>query len=65
MQDKAKLDAIVHDARKPLNHISMNAELLKIMVDKSASPEEVKKIADQIILAAKECSATIQQMTQQ
>ncbi|NOU50610.1 histidine kinase [Pseudoalteromonas sp. JBTF-M23] len=63
MQYKSELEEIAHDARKPLNHISMNAELLKIMVDKSISPEEIKKIADQIILSTKECSNTIQKMT--
>ncbi|CAH9063568.1 hypothetical protein PSECIP111951_02928 [Pseudoalteromonas holothuriae] len=62
MENKQSVETVIHDARKPLNHITMNAELLKIMVDKSISPEDIKKVAEQIIVSAKECSETMQQL---
>ncbi len=60
MQQPKDLETVIHDARKPLNHISMHAELFKLMIDQSASEAELKQIADQIIKASKECSAILQ-----
>ncbi|MCE0558022.1 MULTISPECIES: histidine kinase [unclassified Motilimonas] len=60
MQQPEELETVIHDARKPLNHISMHAELIKLMADQSASETDLKQAADQIIKAAKECSAILQ-----
>ncbi|GAA0817473.1 histidine kinase [Colwellia sp. D2M02] len=60
MPEQQQLEMVIHDARKPLNHISMQAELLKLMVEQSASPADIKQLADQIISASKECSAIMQ-----
>ena len=64
MHDKQHLETVIHDARKPLNNISMQAELLKLMIDNAADPAEIKQLAEQIIKASKECSAIMQTLVE-
>jgi len=54
------LNKRIHDIRKPLNSISMQAELIKMMTDSSESNENLNAAADKIILNAKRCSEMLQ-----
>ena len=44
----------VHDARKPLNRISMQAELVKMALDGDVPPERAKQALDKIIISTKD-----------
>lgn len=56
-QDLAKL---VHDARGPLNKISMNAELIKLVLQNDMPKEKALQALDNIISACQECSSQLQ-----
>ncbi|WP_137166675.1 threonine/serine exporter family protein [Salinimonas lutimaris] len=52
----------VHDARKPLNRISMQAELVKMALDGDVPPERAKQALDKIIISTKDCSEALTTM---
>ncbi|WP_218352828.1 hypothetical protein [Alteromonas lipotrueiana] len=52
----------VHDARKPLNRISMQAELIKMALDGDVPPERAKQALDKIIISTKDCSEALTHM---
>ena len=62
------LATAIHDARRPLNNISMQAELIKMLNEPASSehaadPETQAKIlaaADKIIEYCQQCSAQLQ-----
>jgi signal transduction histidine kinase len=61
------MDAIaqkIHDARRPLNNISMQAELIKMLVDASEHEQGVKEAADKIIQYCQDCSEQLQSLHQ-
>ncbi|WP_018982038.1 hypothetical protein [Salinimonas chungwhensis] len=64
MNDKefAAVAAHVHDARKPLNRISMQAELVKMALDGDVPVERAKEALDKIIVSTKDCSDALTQM---
>lgn len=57
------LSVFVHDARKPLNRISMQAELVKMALNGDVAPEKALAALDKIISSAKDCSHTLSDMT--
>ncbi|GFD67849.1 hypothetical protein KUL156_04540 [Alteromonas sp. KUL156] len=59
----SKLSVFVHDARKPLNRISMQAELVKMALNGDVPPEKAVAALDKIISSAKDCSHTLTEMT--
>lgn len=63
--DRSELATVVHDARKPLNQISMNAELVKLIVTQPNSEQQIIDIANTIIKATKECSELLQILVEQ
>ncbi|MEJ6473561.1 histidine kinase dimerization/phospho-acceptor domain-containing protein [Pseudoalteromonas piscicida] len=63
--ERDALAKLVHDARKPLNQISMNAELIKLMAEQPNSEQQIVDIANTIISATKECSALLQTLVEQ
>ncbi|AZZ96490.1 histidine kinase [Pseudoalteromonas sp. R3] len=65
MTDKPDIATLIHDARKPLNHISMHAELIKILSQKPGSEAEIQQSADDIIKASKACSELLQTLMTQ
>jgi hypothetical protein len=58
-----KLSKYVHDARKPLNRISMQAELIKMALNGDVPAEKALVSLDKIIASTKDCSATLSELT--
>ncbi|WMN59757.1 histidine kinase [Pseudoalteromonas xiamenensis] len=56
MDDTMKQDELLHDVRKTLNQISMNAELLKLINSTGPENEEIQGIADNILKSVLDCS---------
>ncbi|MGA4607384.1 histidine kinase [Pseudoalteromonas maricaloris] len=63
--DQGELAKLVHDARKPLNQISMNSELIKLIAEQPGSQQQIIDIANTIIKATKECSELLQTLVEQ
>lgn len=59
----AQLQVFVHDARKPLNRISMQAELVKMALNGDVPADKALLALDKIIVSAKDCSAKLTEMT--
>lgn len=62
-EEFSRLSVYVHDARKPLNRISMQAELVKMALNGDVPPEKALVALDKIISSAKDCSQTLAEMT--
>ncbi|WP_339721128.1 histidine kinase [uncultured Paraglaciecola sp.] len=58
-EDKS-VNKLVHDARSPLNRISMNAEMIKLILENDMPKEKGIQAVDKIINACQECSDTLQ-----
>lgn len=56
----SELQKQLHDIRKPLNNISMQAELVKMLTESAASSDKISDSANKIIVNAKECSNMLQ-----
>ncbi|GAB56539.1 hypothetical protein GPUN_2424 [Glaciecola punicea ACAM 611] len=52
----------VHDIRKPLNTISMQAELIKILSHANDTSLKVEEASNKIIFSAKHCSDLLQDL---
>jgi signal transduction histidine kinase len=57
MSDLAKK---IHDIRKPLNTITMQAELIKMLSEAGASNEKIEESANKIIQNARQSSELLQ-----
>lgn len=57
------LSTFIHDARKPLNGISMQAEFIKMLIETYPDNEKVVVAANKIIANAKQCSEILQQLS--
>ncbi|GAA0859234.1 histidine kinase [Aliiglaciecola litoralis] len=53
----------VHDARGPLNRISMNAELIKLVLQNDMPKEKALEAIDKILLACQDCSEKLQNIS--
>lgn len=53
---------LIHDARKPLNRISMQAEIVKMALDGDVPIEKAKESLDKIIQSTKDCSASLSEI---
>lgn len=53
---KTNLEKLVHDVRNPLNSISVNAELVKVLVSQPGSTEQVRKALDTILQECRKCN---------
>jgi signal transduction histidine kinase len=58
----SSLQQQVHDIRKPLNTISMQAELIKMLIESSDISPKVEAAANKIIQNSKDCSELLQQL---
>lgn len=56
---------LVHDARRPLNNISMQAEMLKLLAKKGADESQLIDAADKIVRYCKECSHILEAVSEQ
>lgn len=59
------INKLIHDARSPLNRISMNAELIKLVLENDMPKEKGIEAIAKIINACQECSQTLQSLSQQ
>lgn len=57
------LNKLVHDARAPLNRISMNAELIKLVLENDMPKEKAIAALDKIISNCQQCSDSLQQIS--
>ena len=55
----------VHDARKPLNRISMQAELVKMALNGDIPAEKAQDALDKIIASTKDCSHALAEMMEE
>jgi len=58
-----KLDKQIHEMRKPLNGISMQAELIKMLAENSPENAKILVAAAKIIENAKACSSMLQDLS--
>lgn len=59
------LSKVAHDLRNPLNSISMNAELIKLKLQRAGDPEEVVTYIDRILQECKNCGAVLESSTKE
>lgn len=52
----------IHDARKPLNRISMQAELIKLVLENDLDKAKAITAVEQIIQSCQDCSKQLQLM---
>lgn len=60
---KKTLNELVHDARAPLNRISMNAELIKLVLENDMPKEKALDALNKIIANCQQCSESLQTIT--
>ncbi len=63
-EELAELVRFVHDTRKPLNRISMQAELIKLALEGAIPQEKAIEALDKIILASKDTSEELASMVE-
>ncbi|WP_394192726.1 histidine kinase dimerization/phospho-acceptor domain-containing protein [Pseudoalteromonas atlantica] len=63
MKDKEILRTLVHDARAPLNRISMNAELIKMILENDMPKDKALSALDKIINNCQQCSEDLQKIS--
>ena len=56
------LNKLVHDARAPLNRISMNAELIKLVLENDMPKEKALEALNKIISNCQQCSESLQKI---
>lgn len=56
------LNQQIHDIRKPLNIISMQAELIKMLTESSENSDKLEASANKIIQNSKYCSELLQHL---
>ena len=56
------LNELVHDARAPLNRISMNAELIKLVLENDMPKEKALEALNKIISNCQQCSESLQKI---
>lgn len=63
MIDKSALAKHIHDARGPLNNISMQAELAKLVLQNGMPTDKAIAALDKIVLACQECSEQLHKIS--
>ena len=58
----AELAKQVHDIRKPLNRISMQAELIKLVLENNLPPQKAIEAVDKILQSCQDCSQLLQSL---
>ncbi len=60
----AHLAQQIHDIRKPLNRISMQAELIKLVLENNLPAEQAVQAVDKILQSCQDCSQLLQHLLQ-
>ena len=63
MSNNESLRKMVHDARAPLNRISMNAELVKLAIENDMPKQKALEALDKIITNCQQCSEHLQEIS--
>ncbi|MCF7519818.1 MULTISPECIES: hypothetical protein [Pseudoalteromonas] len=63
MNNNESLRQLVHDARAPLNRISMNAELVKLVLENDMPKDKALAALDKIIINCQQCSEQLQKIS--
>ncbi len=63
--DDNSVNKLVHDARAPLNRMSMNAELIKLVLENDLPKEKGIAAVEKIVSACQECSEILRLISQQ
>jgi hypothetical protein len=58
----SKVDQLLHDARGPLNTISVNAEVAKLLVQKAGPNESILAAMQNILRECHRCNEILQQI---
>lgn len=61
----AQLQTAIHDARRPLNRITMQAELIKLALEGAVPAEKALAALDKIIAGCKDCSESLSDIVAQ
>lgn len=62
--EKNDINQLIHDTRGPLNRISMQAELVKIVLENDMPKEKAIEAVNKIIAACQDCSNSLQDVTE-
>ncbi|BCD97225.1 histidine kinase [Marinagarivorans cellulosilyticus] len=63
MKDQETMSTLVHNARNPLNRISMQAELAKMMVTQGLPTEKIIVALDKVLQGCQDCSAQLEEIS--
>ncbi len=63
MNNNESLRKMVHDARAPLNRISMNAELVKLVLENDMPKQKALEALNKIIANCQQCSEQLQEIS--
>ena len=58
------MNQLIHDTRSPLNRISMQAELIKMVLENDMPKEKALEAANKIIVACQDCSKGLQDIAE-
>ncbi|WP_077284421.1 histidine kinase [Cognaticolwellia aestuarii] len=58
------INQLIHDTRGPLNRISMQAELIKMVLENDMPKEKALVAVNKIIMACQDCSKSLQDITE-
>ena len=53
----------IHDIRKPLNRISMQAELIKLVLENNLPPQKAIEAVDKILQSCQDCSQLLENLS--
>ena len=63
-QAENDINQLIHDTRAPLNRISMQAELIKMVLENDMPKEKAIDAVTKIIIACQDCSKSLQDVTE-
>jgi len=61
----ARLQKAVHDARRPLNRITMQSELIKLALEGAVPKDKALTALEKIIAGSKDCSDSLSELVAQ
>jgi len=62
--EKTDINQLIHDTRAPLNRISMQAELIKMVLENDMPKEKALIAVSKIIVACQDCSKSLQDIAE-
>jgi len=61
--DDKDINELIHDARAPLNRMSMQAELIKLVLENNMPVAKALEAANKIIASCQECSQSLEKIS--